>query len=566
VGAIDRRLVRLGRPARAHLAASVALGSLAAAATVAQATILAAVIDRVFRGGAGLSQVRGELVALAALAVCRAAAGSAADLSGRLAAGRLMSAVRVRLAEHVARNSFAVRRSSTGEVAAAAVQGVDGLETYFSRYLPQVVLSAVVPLIVLAYVALVDPIAAAVMAVTLPVLILFLGLVGSAARRRTAARWRALARLSGHFLDVVRGLPTLRAFDRAEAQTAVLAAVGERYRRETISTLRIAFLSAFVLELAAMLGTAMIAVTLGVRLDEGGIGLRAALTVLILAPELYMPLRQLGAQYHAAADGLAGVHRVLDILDRTDPVERPADPRPAPSPAEAPIRFERVAYSYPDGRGKAVDGIDLELRPGAWTSLVGPSGAGKSTLALLLLRLADPSSGRIVAGGVDLRRLDPDEWRASIAWVPQRPHVIAGSIAENVRAGRAGATDAQVRAAAAAAGIGTGPGFPDGLETAVGDGGRPLSGGEVRRLALARAFVREAHLLILDEPTAHLDAESAAGIAAVIADLARTHTTLLITHDRALAARGDTVVVLDGPGPPSQLTSDERQLAVERAA
>jgi thiol reductant ABC exporter CydD subunit len=566
VGAVDRRLLRLGRPVRAQLAASVALGSVAAAATVAQAAVLATLIDRVLRGGAGLGQVRGELAALAGLAVCRAAAGAGSDLSGRLAAARLMSAVRLRLALYVARHPLAVRRSSTGEVAAAAVQGVDGLETYFSRYLPQVVLSAVVPTIVIGYVAVIDPIAAAIMAVTLPVLILFLALVGATARGRTAARWRALARLSGHFLDVVRGLPTLRAFDRAEAQTAVLADVGERYRRETMSTLRIAFLSAFVLELAAMLGTAMIAVTLGVRLDQGDIDLRAALTVLILAPEVYLPLRQLGAQYHAAADGLAGVHRVLDILDRPDPVERPVAPLPAPSPAEAPIRFEGVTYTYPEGHYAAVEGVHLELRPGTWTSLVGASGAGKSTLAVLLLRLADPSSGRILAGGVDLRHVDPDEWRARIAWVPQRPHILAATIAENIRAGLAEATDAQVREAAAAAGIGLGPGFPDGLDTLVGEGGRQLSGGEVRRVALARAFVRDAPLLLLDEPTAHLDAASAAGITAAIARFARTRTTLLITHDRALAARGDAAFVLDVSRPPAQLTFDEPQLALRGAA
>jgi thiol reductant ABC exporter CydD subunit len=350
--------------------------------------------------------------------------------------------------------------------------------------------------------------------------------------------------LSGRFLDAVRGLPTLRAFNRAEDQGRILAEVGDRYRRETMKTLRVAFLSALVLELLAMLGTAMVAVVLGVRLVHGEVEFEAALTVLILAPELYLPLRQLGAQFHAAADGIAGAGRIFEIVEAPKDVPLASTPLAAADPRCATIRFEHVSFVYPARSGAALAGLDLELRPSESVALVGPNGAGKSTVAALLLRLADPTEGAITVGGTDLRELDLVDWRRQIAWVPQRPHLFAGTVADNIRLADADASDLRVRAAARAAGAAFIDSLPLGFETPIGDGGRELSAGEGRRIALARAFLRDAALVILDEPTLHLDAESAAEIGAAVELLVAGRTSLLVLHDEALARRADRVVAL----------------------
>jgi thiol reductant ABC exporter CydD subunit len=431
----------------------------------------------------------------------------------------------------------------SAEVATAAVAGVDALEATFARYLPQVVLALTVPVAVLVLVASIDLVSAGVMLLTLPLVPLFMWLIGRYTERQTRARWRALARLSTHFLDVVRGLPTLRAFNRGRAQAAEIARVGDEYRRATMGTLRVAFLSGAVLELAATLGIALVAVTVGVRLVDGNIGLEAGLTVLVLAPELYLPLRNLAAQFHASADGLAVAERLLELTE--DTAEVSAGDEPAPSPRDAPVRLESVSFAYPSRDVPALDAVDLELRPGETVALVGPSGGGKSTVASLLLRLADPAAGRVLAGGVDLAGCDPAAWRASVAWVPQRPTVFRGTVADNIRLGEPGAGLDRVRAAAALAGAdGFVRNLPDGYDTVVGDGGRPLSAGERQRLALARAFFRDAPLVILDEPTANLDPWSAELVGEAVERLREGRTVLLIAHRPELAARADRVVTL----------------------
>jgi thiol reductant ABC exporter CydD subunit len=538
--AVDRRLLRSSRAARSHVVVSVALGAVAAGAVVVQAVALARVVARVFLDDASLSHASGELIAFLAAAAVRAVVSWGFEVSGHLAAARAMSDLRARLVEHVLRaRPSALEGERSGELATAAVQGVDALDAYFSRYLPQTALAALVPLTVLAWTAHVDLVSAAIMAVTVPVIPVFMVLIGRTAERHAAARWRALSRLSGRFLDVVRGLPTLRAFGRAEAQGTALATAGERYRRDTMATLRIAFLSALVLELAAMLGTAMVAVVLGVRLTHGGLALEDALAVLILVPELYLPLRQLGAQFHASADGVAGAERIFELLDTPAAV---AEGGNGPVP-RGTIRFEAVSFAYPARPGLVLEGFDLEVRPGERLALVGASGAGKSTVAALLLRLADPTAGRVTVGGRDLRELDAARWRAGVAWVPQRPHLSAGTVADNIRLADPEASDVRVRSAATAAGI------RFGLDLVVGEGGLALSAGERRRIALARAFLRDAPLLVLDEPTAHLDSRSAAEIGASIERLSRGRTTLLITHDAALAWRAGRVVDLSTRAP-----------------
>jgi ATP-binding cassette subfamily C protein CydD len=423
---------------------------------------------------------------------------------------------------------------------------VDGLEAYFARYLPQVVLACVVPLAVLAWIASVDVTSALVLLVTLPLVPVFMWLIGRYAEDQTRKRWQSLRLLSTHFLDVVRGLPTLRAFNRASEQGATVEEVSDRYRHTAMATLRVSFLSGSVLELAATLGVALAAVTVGVRLVDGGIGLQAGLTVLVLAPELYQPLRQLGTQFHASADGLAVAERMLELLD-APPTVRSRGHAHAPSPALARVRLEQVSFSFPERSGLVLDALDLELCPGETVGLVGESGAGKSTVAALLLRLRQPTRGSVSVGDVELGSCDAEAWRRQIAWLPQQPTLFRGTVADNIRLGNAEAPDDAVRAAARLAGADRfASRLPGGYDTIVGDGGRPLSAGEVQRVALARAFLRDAPLVILDEPTANLDRESARLVGDAVERLQRGRTVLLITHRPEAARHADRIVRLVG--------------------
>jgi len=527
------------------LALDVALAVLAALLVLAQAVLIATVAARAF-GGTALDDLTVPLALLVGAAGGRAAAAWAFEVVGRRAATDVLADLRIELVERRLRDRpAALDGAESAEVATAAVAGVDALETTFARYLPQAVLAVTVPIAVLVFVASIDLVSAGVMLVTLPLVPVFMWLVGRSTERRARERWQTLALLATHFLDVVRGLPTLRAFNRGEAQTEQIRAVSEQYRHTTMGTLRVAFLSGTVLELAATLGIALVAVTVGVRLVEGGIGFEAGLTVLVLAPELYLPLRNLAAQFHASADGLAVSKRLLDLLDGED-LPR-AGGAPAPSPRSAPVRLEGVSFAYPARPAAVLDRVDLELRPGETVALVGPSGSGKSTIASLLLRLSEPTDGRVTAGMVDLEACAVESWRAQLAWVPQQPTLFRGSVADNIRLGAPAADDADVRAAAAQAGAdGFVRALPNGYDTVVGEGGRPLSAGEVQRIALARAFLRDAALVILDEPTANLDPASAELVSDAIDRLRAGRTVLVIAHRPELAARADRVVHLSG--------------------
>jgi thiol reductant ABC exporter CydD subunit len=543
VPALDPRLLGRARAVRSLLVVDAVLGVVAALLVLAQAVLLARVAARGFEG-ASLGDVAWPLVALVAVILGRSLVAWAFETAGRRAATRVISQLRLDLVESRLRHRpTALDGAESAELATAAVSGVDALEATFARYLPQLVSAVVVPVAVLVLVVSVDPVAAGVMVLTLPLVPVFMWLVGRYTEHRARARWRAMSLLAYHFLDVVRGLPTLRAFNRGEAQVERILAVSDEYRRASMGTLRAAFLSGAVLELAATLGIALVAVVVGVSLAEGDVGFEAALTVLVLAPELYLPLRNLAAQFHASADGGAVASRMLDLADGA-PV---ASGRvPAPDPARVTIAFDRVTFRYPTADRDALGAVDLVLHPGETVALVGESGGGKSTLAALLLRFADPSSGRILVGADDLSTLDAAGWRRRIAYVPQRPTLFRGTIAENIRLGDASADDAGVRQAARLAGAHDFvSGLPDGYATVVGDGGRSLSTGERRRIALARAFLRDAPLVILDEPTADLDPASAGAVHTAIDRIRAGRTALLVAHRPELAALADRIVSIE---------------------
>ncbi len=495
-----------------------------------QATLIARIVARSF-DGASLDDVSRDLVLLAALFAARGALVWGFELAGRRGAADVLSQLRLELAERrLRREPAALDGAQSAEIAAVAVQGLEPLEAYFARFLPQVVLAVVVPLAVIAWVVRIDVTSALLMLLTLPLVPVFMVLVGRYTERRTRARARALAHLATHFLDVIRGLPTLRAYNRGRVQAGSIAEASEQYRLTTMRTLRVAFLSGAVLELAATLGIALVAVTVGVRLVEGGLGYEAGLTVLLLAPELYLPLRSLATQYHASADGVAVAERLLELSEA--PVA-PAVSRQPPRDGAA-VRLKRVSYEYPAREGAVLDEVDFELGPGETVALVGPSGSGKSTLASIVLGLLEPTGGSVEVAV------------SGAGWVPQHPTVFAGTVADNILLGDADADRARVEEAARLAGADTFiRALPDGYDTAVGDGGRPLSAGERRRLALARAFLRDAQLVVLDEPTSDLDPESAEIVGDAIERLADGRAVLLIAHRPELARRADRVVRLE---------------------
>ncbi|MFJ2417250.1 thiol reductant ABC exporter subunit CydD [Streptomyces brevispora] len=541
---IDPRLLRHARATRFFLVAVVVLGLAGAALVIAQAMLVAEVVVGGFEDGLTGSGLRTPLILLAAVALGRALVAWLTELAAYRAGAAVKSELRGRLLDRAAAlGPDWLSGQRTGSLVTLATRGIDALDDYFARYLPQLGLAVVVPVAVLARVVTEDWVSAAIIVVTLPLIPLFMILIGWATQSRMDRQWRLLSRLSGHFLDVVAGLPTLKVFGRAKAQAESIRTITSQYRLATMRTLRIAFLSSFALELLATLSVALVAVTIGMRLVHGELDLYTGLVVLILAPEAYLPLRQVGAQYHAAAEGLAAAEEIFAVLE-TEP--RAGGTQEVPKSLR--LELEGVTVRHAGRTEPSLAAASLVVDEGETVALVGPSGVGKSTLLNVVLGFAEPDEGRVRVGGTDLAALSPERWRERIAWVPQRPHLFAGTIAENVRLARPDADDSAVTAALRDAGAyNFVTDLPDGVGTRLGEDGAGLSAGQRQRLALARAFLADRPVLLLDEPTASLDGETEAGIVEAVRRLAAGRTVLLVVHRPALLSVADRVVRLE-PG------------------
>jgi ATP-binding cassette, subfamily C, bacterial CydD len=561
---VDPRLLRHAAAARGYLVLTVLLGLATTALILAQAGLLARALAAP-AAGIGVATLGGTLGLLLAVLAARAVAAYGGELAALRAAAAVKSQLRRKLTAHVLRLGPAwLGGQRTGEITTVSTKGLDALDSYFARFLPQLVLAFLVPVAVLVRVGLADWISALVIAVTLPVIPVFAVLIGLQTRAQTERQWQLLARLGGHFLDVVEGLPTLKLFGRAQAQTAVIREVTDAHRHATMRTLRVAFLSALVLELSAAIATALVAVEVGLRLLAGHMPYQTALLVLLLTPEAYLPLRAVGLQFHASMEGVTAAGRACEILDTPLP-EAPLKTSTAPPagrglgsgpPAQANLRRDIIFLNgtslvYPGRDAPALDRVSLAIRPGERIAVTGPSGAGKSSLLALLLRFATPTGGRIEAGpaggpGTDIAASDLAAWRRQIAWVPQHPYLFDGTVASNIALGRPDASPADIDHAAALAGaaefIGS---LPDCYRTPLGERGARLSAGQRQRIALARAFLQDAPLLLLDEPAAHLDPITARMITRTIEQLMAGRTVILITHGRGWAGGADRTVTLD---------------------
>ncbi|MFV6031067.1 thiol reductant ABC exporter subunit CydD [Streptomyces sp. NPDC056264] len=546
---IDPRLLRYARATRVFLIAVVALGLVGAALVIAQAMLIAEIVVGSFQKGQSVSALTTPLLLLAGIAAARGLVSWLTELAAHRASAAVKSELRGRLLDRAAALGPGwLSGQKAGSLIALATRGVDALDDYFARYLPQLGLAVVVPVAVLARIVTEDWVSAAIIVVTLPLIPVFMILIGWYTQARMDRQWKLLSRLSGHFLDVVAGLPTLKIFGRAKAQAESIRAITSEYRRATMRTLRIAFLSSFALELLATLSVALVAVTIGMRLVHGELDLYTGLVILILAPEAYLPLRQVGAQFHAAAEGLAAAEEIFDVLE--EPVR---DGAGSEVPESVSLELEGVTVRHAGRAEPSLDAMSLTVEPGETVALVGPSGAGKSTLLDVVLGFAAPQEGGSVrVGGRPFAALDLEAWRSRIAWVPQRPYLFAGTIAENVRLARPDASDEAVREALRDAGAdGFVSGLPQGLDTPLGEDGAGLSAGQRQRLALARGFLADRPVLLLDEPTAALDGETEAGVVDAVRRLAAGRTVLLVAHRPALLAVADRVVQV-GTAPSGQ--------------
>ena len=529
---------------RAPLRRSMLLGLLNGVLLVLQAWLVAWAIAAGVMHGAPLRRIVWALAALVPVFAARFVLARVAERVAFQAGASIRRTMRADLLSHLQRLGPAwLQGQARGDLVNSVVGGVEALEGYYARYLPTMRMTALVPLVIAVAVLPADWVSALVMLVSAPLIPFFMWMIGKGTEELNQKQWRVLAFLSARFLDTLQGLTTLKLLGASRREAAVVAQVSDDYRRSTMQVLRVAFLSSVVLEFLATVSIAVVAVMVGFRLMWGELAFLPGLFALLLAPEFYAPLRNMGTVYHLRMEAIGAAERMVQIL---------AEPAPAPltgsmsAPTNAPaLAFRELSFTYPDGT-VALDRCSFTAPAGCVTAVVGASGAGKSSLLHLLLRFIAPTAGAIRLDDVDLADLGDDSWLARVAWVPQRAHVFEGSVADNLRLGRPDADLDALREAARAVGADTFiETLPQGYDTPLGERGVGLSGGQIQRLALARALLKDAPVLLLDEPTAHLDAHSQREVLAALARIARGRTVLLVTHRLHALNLANHVVVLD---------------------
>lgn len=542
--AITKTLKQWQRHAGVWLNIAVALGFTAGLALIAQAWLLAQTLNAVLFKQASLSEVWPWLGGLLLLFLLRAALLWLSEQVAFQAATQVKLAVRQQLYAKVQRLGAAwLTNERSGDVVNSLSDGVEALEAYYARYTPAMLLMALVPLSILAVVFYFDVWSGLIMLLTAPLIPFFMILIGKGTEKRNQQQWRQLARMSAHFLDVIQGLTTLKLFNASQRETHVIAEVSEQYRQSTMSVLRVAFLSSFALEFLSTVSIALVAVFIGFRLFWGEMNFLSGFFVLLITPEFYLPLRNMGTQYHARLQAIGAAERMVEILE-TPETETPPEGSLQALPALFPLQFKQVEVVYNDGR-QALNGFDLTIKAGQTIALIGASGAGKTTVLNLLLGFIQPTQGQILLGETDLATVPLARWRKQIAWLPQQAHLFPGSVADNIRLGSAQTSLAAVQQAAQQAYAHDFiQALPHGYDTLIGEGGQGLSGGQIQRIALARVFLKDAPLVILDEATAHLDQQSEQWIQQAIQTLAQTRTVIMIAHRLHTIEQADLIVLM----------------------
>ncbi|MBF0722404.1 thiol reductant ABC exporter subunit CydD [Sanguibacter inulinus] len=546
---LDPKLLRYAAPARGYVLLTAAFGITTAGLVVAQALLIAATLAPVVSAGATLDDVSGHLRWLAGVVVARAVVTGLQERYAHRAATRVVTSLRGQVLAHAA--ALGPRWLSTGrgvDTVTLATRGLDDLEPYLVRYLPQLLLAVTVTPATLVVVLGLDWISALIIIVTIPLVPVFMILVGQLTQSYSERRLAVMQRLGAQVLDLLAGLPTLRAFGRERGPVARVRELGDAYTRSTMSTLRVAFLSGMVLELLTTLSVALVAVGVGLRLVYGEVGLETALAVLVLAPEVYLPIRQIGVQFHASTDGITAAQKAFDVIE--EPL-RPQGTVAAPDLARATITVDGLGVDAPGRDLRAPAGLSLTIRPGRMVALTGPSGSGKTTTVLALLGLVSPDSGSVRVDGTDLADVDLSTWWSQVAWLPQRSTLPPGTlrealgVAEAERTASVGAPASEaVTRAMRLTGLDTVVStLPDGLDTVLGQGGVGLSVGQRQRVALTAALLGEEPLVVLDEPTAHLDALAEDQVLASLAALRDAgRTVVVVAHRPSLVELADDVV------------------------
>jgi len=542
---IEKRLNREGLKYPVDFGRMSLISLLSGGIIIIQAYCLAFSINGAFLAKKGLRDIGASLLVLFLAIVLRTVLGYLGVKAGNKLAAKVTGDLRKKfLAKIAAIGTKVFLPEKTGELLTLAVEGVEKLEVYYSQYLPQLINAVIIPLIILIVVFIHDFISGFIMLLTMPLIPIFMMLIGSITENKAQKQWSMLTRLSGKFFELLQGITDLKAFGQSKNQLGVLKKSGIAFRDATMEVLKVAFLSALTLEILATISTAMVAVEVGLRLLYGKMAFLTAFFILLLAPEFYLPLRNLGSGFHAGRTAMASAPKLWEILDwQEDGVFLNKRCISWDYPPE--ITFQDISHQYLPGK-EVLKNINFTIKPGEKVALIGPSGSGKSTLIKLLLGLERPTKGRILLNGVPLEELYEKDWYDRVSYLAQTPFIFPGSVAENIALGKKeDRRDEITRAAILAQAHSFIVELPEGYQTFIGEGGRGLSGGERQRIALARAFLKDAKVVVLDEPTNGLDYKTEELLEKGIESLSQNRTVIIIAHRLSTIYRADKIILLD---------------------